>query len=68
MTFAMRKQIQAEYGKADLDRRIDEYEQKKTEKELKIIQLKSKLDAIEKRDLERREIDAKKRAEDLQFI
>ena len=68
MTFAMRKQIQAEYGKADLDRRIEEYEQKKSEKEQKIIQLRSKLDAIEKRDTERREIDAKKRADDIGFI
>lgn len=40
----------------------------KAAKEAKIVELKSKIDAIEKRDQERREIEAKKRAEDVQWI
>eukprot|EP00349_Pseudokeronopsis_sp_Brazil_P000083 CAMPEP_0202956598 /NCGR_PEP_ID=MMETSP1396-20130829/1100_1 /ASSEMBLY_ACC=CAM_ASM_000872 /TAXON_ID= /ORGANISM="Pseudokeronopsis sp., Strain Brazil" /LENGTH=46 /DNA_ID= /DNA_START= /DNA_END= /DNA_ORIENTATION= len=33
VTFAMRKQLQAEHGKADLERKIEELEAKKTKLE-----------------------------------
>lgn len=68
VTFAMRKQLQAEYGKADLDRRIEEYEQRKLQQEAKIIELKSKIEAIEKRDQERRDIEAKKRSDEVNAV
>ena len=64
----MRKQVQSEIGKAELDKRIEEYEALKKQKEDKIVELKSKIDAIERRDMERREIMANKRKEDLNFI
>ena len=68
VNFAMRKQVQSEIGKAELDKNIEQYEALKKEKEDKIVQLKSKAEAIERRDMERREIMASKRKEDYNFI
>lgn len=68
VTFAMRKQLQAEHGKADLERKIEELEGKKTKLENKVIELKSKIEAIEKRNRERQEIEQKKRTEELEFL
>lgn len=68
VNFAMRKQVQSEIGKAELDKRIEEYEALKKQKEDKIVELKSKIDAIERRNMERHEIMANKRKEDLNFI
>jgi dynein light intermediate chain len=68
VTFAMRKQLQAEHGKADLERKIEELESKKTKLENKVIELKSKIEAIEKRNRERQEIEQKKRSEELEFL
>ena len=68
VTFAMRKQLQAEHGKADLERKIEELEAKKTKLENKVIELKSKIEAIEKRNRERQEVETKKRQEELDFL
>mmetsp|Transcript_18608 Transcript_18608/g.13510 ORF Transcript_18608/g.13510 Transcript_18608/m.13510 type:complete len:101 (+) Transcript_18608:441-743(+) len=68
VTFAMRKQLQAEHGKADLERKIEELEGKKTKLENKVIELKSKIEAIEKRNKERREVEAKKREQEIEFL
>jgi len=46
VTFAMRKQLQAEHGKADLEKRIAELEAKKKKQSNKVIELKSKIEAI----------------------
>jgi len=68
VTFAMRKQLQAEHGKADLERKIEDLESKKTKLENKVIELKSKIEAIDKRNKERQEIEQKKRSEELDFL
>ena len=68
VTFAMRKQLQAEHGKADLERKIEELESKKTKLENKVIELKSKIEAIEKRNRERQEVEQKKRIDELDFL
>ena len=68
VTFAMRKQLQAEHGKADLERKIEELEGKKTKLENKVIELKSKIEAIEKRNRERQEVEQKRRTEELEFL
>lgn len=68
VTFAMRKQLQAEHGKADLERKIEELEQRKTKLENKVIELKSKIEAIEKRNRERQEVEQKKRMDELEFL
>lgn len=39
----MRKQLQAEHGKADLEKRISELEAKKTKQENRVIELKAKI-------------------------
>jgi dynein light intermediate chain, axonemal len=68
VTFAMRKQLQAEHGKADLEKRIAELEAKRTKQENKVIELKSKIEAIEKKNAERREVEAKKRLDEIAFL
>jgi len=68
VTFAMRKQLQAEHGKAELERKIDELESKKTKLENKVIELKSKIEAIEKRNRERLEVENKRREEEINFL
>lgn len=57
----MRKQLQAEHGKADLDKKISEFEAKRIKQENKIVELNSKIDAIDKRSNERKEVEASKR-------
>jgi dynein light intermediate chain, axonemal len=64
----MRKQLQAEHGKADLEKRIAELEAKRTKQENKVIELKSKIEAIEKKNAERREVEAKKRLDEIAFL
>ena len=68
VTFAMRKQLQAEHGKADLEKRIVELEAKRTKQENKVVELKSKIDAIEKRNSERKAVEATKREEEIKFL
>ena len=64
----MRKQLQAEHGKADLEKRVEELDKKKTKLENKVIELKSKMDAIDKRNKERREVETKKREQEIEFL
>jgi dynein light intermediate chain len=64
----MRKQLQAEHGKADLEKRIAELEAKRTKQDNKVVELKAKIDAIDKRNAERREVEAKKREDEIKFL
>lgn len=64
----MRKQLQAEHGKAELEKKIEELDAKKTKLENKVIELKSKIEAIEKRNKERKEVETKKRDEEIEFL
>lgn len=64
----MRKQLQAEHGKADLEKKIAELEAKKTKQTNKVIELKSKLEAIERRNNERKEQEEKKRNAEVEFL
>ena len=68
VTFAMRKQLQAEHGKADLDNRISELEDKKSEQDYKIVELKAKIEAIDKRNADRKHVDSQKREEELKYL
>ena len=47
VTFAMRKQLQAEHGMSELDKRIAEFEAKKKQQTNKVIELRNKLHAID---------------------
>ena len=68
VTFAMRKQLQAEHGKAELEKRIEELDNKKNKLENKVIELNSKIAAIEKRNSERRVVEIKKRDTEIEFL
>ena len=68
VTFAMRKQLQAEHGKADLEKTIEQLEHKMTKLENKVSELKSKIDAIDKRNKERKEVEGKKRDQEIEFL
>ena len=68
VTFAMRKQLQAEHGMADLEKRIAELEAKKTKQENKKIELQAKIEAIEMRNAERKEVEEKKREAEIKFL
>ena len=57
----MRKQIQAEHGKADLEKTIEQLEAKKKKQQAKVLELKAKMDAIERRTKDRKEVEAKMR-------
>ena len=68
VTFAMRKQLQAENGKAELEKQIEMLEAKKKKQSNKVIELKSKIEAITQRNTERREGEQKKRADEIKFL
>ena len=68
VTFAMRKQLQAEHGKADLEKRIADLEAKRTKADNRYLELKIKSDAVDLRIKERKEIENKKRENDLNFL
>lgn len=68
VTFAMRKQLQAEHGKADLEKHIVELDAKKKKQSNKVIELKSKIEAINTRNQARRDVETKKRKEEIAFL
>ena len=68
VTFAMRKQLQAEHGKADLEKRIAELEAKKKKQSNKVIELRSKIEAINTRNQAKRDVEHKKRLEETNFL
>mmetsp|Transcript_56906 Transcript_56906/g.116469 ORF Transcript_56906/g.116469 Transcript_56906/m.116469 type:complete len:242 (+) Transcript_56906:169-894(+) len=68
VAFGMRKALQAEQGKSDMENRIVQLEAEKKDLERQIQDLKAKCEAIEKRESERRQLDEKKHAEEVQFL
>ena len=54
--FGMKKQIQAEVGKADLEAQIDSQEKRKKELEDRVVELKLKIEAIENRTKQHKEV------------
>jgi dynein light intermediate chain len=60
--------LQAEHGRADLEKRITELESRKLKADSKTVELKAKIDAIDKRNVERKEVEAKKREEEIKFL
>ncbi|KAL7057081.1 hypothetical protein AAHC03_019304 [Spirometra sp. Aus1] len=64
----MRKALQAEQGKADLDKRILELEQEKRDLERQVNELKAKCEQIEKRAAEQRQVEEKKHQDEIQFL
>jgi len=68
VTFGTRKQLQSEHGKADMETFYAEKEEQKKMLEAKVIELRNKCEAIERREAERRNIDVRKRQEEIHFL
>jgi len=68
VTFGTRKQLQAEQGKQETENMIAELEEQKKTLEARVVELKNKCEAIERREAERRAIDERKRKEEIDFL
>ncbi|XP_030044563.1 axonemal dynein light intermediate polypeptide 1 [Microcaecilia unicolor] len=68
VAFGMRKALQAEHGKSDMEKRVLELEIEKKELERQVNEQKAKCEAVEKREAERRQVEEKKHAEEIQFL
>merc|ERR1711865_974559 len=68
VAFGMRKALQAEQGKADMEQRIKTLEQEKKDLERQVQESKSKCEQIEKREAERRTLEEKKHKEEVEFL
>jgi len=68
VTFGTRKQLQSEQGKAETEAMIAEQEEQKRQREARVVELKNKCEAIERREAERRAIDERKRKEEIDFL
>ncbi|KAM9329596.1 axonemal dynein light intermediate polypeptide 1-like [Gastrophryne carolinensis] len=68
VAFGMRKALQAEQGKSDMEKRIADLEQEKKDLERQVNEQKAKCDAIERREAERCQVEEKKHAEEIQFL
>ncbi len=83
VAFGMRKALQAEQGKSDMENKvfqmllrnsaktenqIKDLEEEKRQLEQQVLELKSKCEAIEKRENERRSMEEKKHSEEIAFL
>eukprot|EP00161_Ancyromonas_sigmoides_P013974 TRINITY_DN361_c0_g1_i5.p2 TRINITY_DN361_c0_g1~~TRINITY_DN361_c0_g1_i5.p2 ORF type:complete len:240 (+),score=122.35 TRINITY_DN361_c0_g1_i5:908-1627(+) len=68
VAFGMRKALQAEQGKADMETRIKTLEADRRDLERQVAELKAKCEAVEKRETERRMLEEKKHAEEIAFL
>lgn len=68
IAFGIRKALEAEQGKSELEARVAQLEGEKKELEQQVAELKSKCDFIEKRENERRAQEEKKHSEEVAFL
>lgn len=68
IAFGMRKALQAEQGKSDMEKRIEELEEEKRVLEKLVNEERARCDAIEKRESEKQQLEEKKHAEEVQFL
>eukprot|EP00891_Asterochloris_glomerata_P007070 jgi/Astpho2/7070/fgenesh1_pg.00107_%23_89_t len=68
IAFGMRKALQTEAGKSDMEQRINTLEAEAKDLERQVTEWRLKCEAIEKRESERREVDAKKHREEVTFL
>ncbi|XP_038613823.1 axonemal dynein light intermediate polypeptide 1 isoform X3 [Tachyglossus aculeatus] len=68
VAFGMRKALQAEQGKADMEKKIADLESEKKDLERQVNEQKAKCEATEKRESERRLAEERKHAEEIQFL
>ncbi|XP_037683616.1 axonemal dynein light intermediate polypeptide 1 isoform X2 [Choloepus didactylus] len=68
VAFGMRKALQAEQGKSDMEKKIAELETEKRDLERQVNEQKARCEATEKRESERRQVEEKKHNEEIQFL
>ena len=68
VTFGIRKQIQAEYGVPELEKKKTELEKKKLKLENRETELRNRIDAIDKKNAEKRGIDEKRRKDEDEYL
>ena len=68
VTFAMRKQLQAEHGKEALQKEIKGLEDERMTNLNQVWQLKERIQSLKTRHAERRAVDKEKRAEEIKFL
>jgi dynein light intermediate chain len=68
VTFGIKKQLRAEQGIPELVQQAEELETQRSQLELEVYELRSKLEIVEKREAERKTADDKRRKEELDFL
>jgi dynein light intermediate chain len=68
VTFGIKKQLRAEQGIPELVTQTEELEAQRSQLELEVYELRSKLEIVEKREAERKTADDKRRKEELDFL
>lgn len=68
VTFGVRKQLQAEAGLAEMEAKIEELGEAKKDLQNQVLELRNKVEVIEKRATERRQLQEKKRKEEIEFL
>mmetsp|Transcript_23609 Transcript_23609/g.70137 ORF Transcript_23609/g.70137 Transcript_23609/m.70137 type:complete len:251 (-) Transcript_23609:497-1249(-) len=68
VAFGMRKALQTEQGKSEMEQRITTQDADIKDLERQVAEWKMKCEAVEKREAERREAEAKKHKEEVQYL
>jgi dynein light intermediate chain len=68
VTFGVRKQLQAEQGMGEMEERISTLQNSKRDLENQVLELRNKVEVIEKRESERKALEEKKRKEEVDFL
>ena len=68
VAFGMRKALQTEQGKVEMEQRIQQLEAENKELERQVNEMKLKCEAIEKRENERRQAEEKKHKEEVEYL
>ena len=68
VTFGVRKQLQAEQGMSDMESKVASLKKNKAALENQVLELRNKVEIVEKRAAERRQLDDKKQKEEISFL
>jgi len=68
VTFGVRKQLQSDQGMPELEAQVKELEGQKKRLEGKVVDLIHKVEVVEKRAAERRQLEHKKQKEEIEFL
>lgn len=68
VAFGMRKALQAEQGKSDMEARIQQLESEKKDLERQVAEWKAKCETIEKRESERRAQEEKRHSDEVAYL